>query len=607
MNTYLIDFETTFSSDHTLTRHSIEEYVRHPKFEVIGCGVECLETGEQTWHPSGPQLAGVLARLAIDSAFVAHHAQFDGFVLNHVFGAKPVFWYDTLSMARAVYPRFERHSLEFLAEVCGIGTPKTVPYNQFRGKTHAEIEAAPGLMETIGTGCLHDITLTKGLFDLLKPRIPQKELRLIDHVIRMFTEPRLAGDRVILQEALEAAVYEKERAPERVGATKEALVSDKKFASLLYGLGVEVPMKISPRTGKRAFALSKQDKSFLALKEHPDGQVRAIIEARLACKTSINETRAARLLSISGRGAIPVYLGYYRAHTGRFGGGDKCNLQNLPRDSKLRGALTAPVGYALVWGDLSQIECRITAYVAGALKLLKAFEEERDVYSEFGTSAFGCPVNKKDTPDLRFFSKEMVLGGGFGIGKDKVYDRLSLKASQLPTPIIVRREVTDQLHSAFRSEYHEIPQLWKDGDRALRALHTARPEDVQHVKFGRMTLELRGRKVMLPNGLHLDYEDLHMDNEGNLRCGGTKMWGGSFTENFVQALARIVITDAWLWLEEEAVPIVLQVHDELVGCVPLIDCIDAAAMLEVILTEPVEFLPGLPLACEVGWGNSYGK
>ena len=271
--------------------------------------------------------------------------------------------YDTLSMSRALYQHLPSHSLDKLVAHFNLGTPKTVPYNQFRGKTLAEID--PALMRTIGDGCLHDIELTHALFNLMLPQMPEPELELIDETIRLYTEPVLTGDVELLSEALTEAIVAREQKMHELGLTDKVLKSDAKFATLLRGCGIEPPTKVSPTTGRDTFAFAKSDLDFQALQEHPNERVRDLVEARIAAKTSIHETRAGRLLSTAERGTIPVYLKYYGAHTGRFSGGDKSNLQNLPRGSKLRSGLLAPNGYDLVWGDLAQIEFRLTAWLAG--------------------------------------------------------------------------------------------------------------------------------------------------------------------------------------------------------------------------------------------------
>jgi len=591
VKTYVLDLETTFSSEHTLRKMSIEEYVRHPKFEVIGCGVRnAADSGKAKWL-YGAYLTSWVREVAPNAKLICHHAQFDLFVLNHVYGVKPAFIYDTLSMTRAVYQTWAKHSLEACAATLALGAPKSVPYNEFRGLTRDEIEDKPGLMDTIADGCLHDVDLTHALFQHLLPFMPEKELELIDANVRLFTEPVLLGAVALLREAVNDAVAARTTKRDAMGLTDAVLRSDAKFATLLRGAGCTPPTKISPRTGKEAFAFAKGDEAFLALKEHPDERVRDLVEARIAVKTSIHETRAGRLLSVAQRGAIPVYLKYYGAHTGRFSGGDKCNLQNLPRGSKLRSGLLAPPECTLVWGDLSQIECRLTAWLSGCETLLGAFREGRDVYSEFGTAAFGAEVSKTVNPELRFFAKTTVLGAGYGLGKERFAHFLKIQGKQID------RMTSDLLIDKFREVYREIPQLWRALDNVLAMM--ARVPDGE-VMLGPCCVA--GKQILLPNGMWLDYTQQDFD----------KTWGGALTENLIQALARIVVTDAWLTVDHEFTNlpgsrVVLTVHDELVCCVPLEYRDEALTVLGAALTQPVRWAPDLPLACELYYGQRYDK
>jgi DNA polymerase family A len=624
MNLYVIDFESTFSSENTLTKHSIEEYVRHPKFEPIGLGIKSLSHGWTRWFPhdqasfwlathgEGVEGEGV--------AFIAHHAQFDGFILKHVYGFRPAFWFDTLSMSRAIYQHAPSHSLDSLAKMLNLGTPKTVPYNEFRNKTVAEIEAVPGLMAKIGNGCLHDIELTHKLFELLVSQMPEDELELIDETIRLYTEPVLVGDVPLLTEALTEAIVARESKMHELGLTGDVLKSDRKFATLLRGAGVEPPTKVSSaptKAGQSIFAFAKSDKAFTDLLEHPDERVRDIVEARIATKTSIHETRAGRLLTMAGRGSIPVYLKYYGAHTGRYAGGDKANLQNLPKDSKLRSSLLAPEGHVLVWGDLSQIELRLTAWLADCQSLLAAFSEGRDIYSEDGTAFFGMEVSKKVNPDLRFLSKETDLGCCFGMGPDKFHLRLQHKCREFGYPI-PEFELAKKLVKAFRRKYPQISdKLWGTFDEAIDEMGR-----VPDFELDYKCLRYEGKKVILPNDMWLDYSDLHWYREERKghkdygkegwRTGNVWFWGGSQTEHFAQSLDRVLMFLAMLEVRRafdtrSRGRIVHQVHDELICCVPLTDkqwCLD---MLGSALVTVPAWASSLPLAAELFSGLRYDK
>jgi len=103
---------------------------------------------------------------------------------------------------------------------------------------------------------------------------------------------------------------------------------------------------------------------------------------------------------------------FVTGNTGRFSGGDKLNLQNLPArgNTTLRRALKAPKGHKIISCDSAQIEARVVAYLAGQSDLVQAFREKRDVYSEFATEIYGRKITKEDKPE-RFVGKTCLASG----------------------------------------------------------------------------------------------------------------------------------------------------------------------------------------------------
>ena len=160
----------------------------------------------------------------------------------------------------------------------------------------------------------------------------------------------------------------------RVKHEKTKLTSNPQFAELLREYGIEPPTKISPTTGKETYAFAKSDEDFKKLQEHENPEIQAIVAARLGVRSTIEETRTQRFINIGNRGTLPIPLRYYAAHTGRWGGSDKINMQNLPRGSQLKKAMCAPDGYKFVDCDLSQIEARTLAWLAEEDDLVEAFD-----------------------------------------------------------------------------------------------------------------------------------------------------------------------------------------------------------------------------------------
>lgn len=383
-----LDFETYYADDYTLSKMTTEAYIRDPRFEVIGVGVKVGEVEKwmtaDEFHDWAPRLRGM--------AVLAHHAHFDGLILNHHFGVKPAFWFDTLSMARHVHGTEVGNSLKKLAEHYGVGVKgeevilaKNLRRNQFSAAQWTQY----------GNYCLNDCRLAEELLWKLSPAFSDTELWCIDATVRMFTEPTVLLDVPKLEAALQSELDKKAALLARAETMKEDLLSNQKFAQLLLDLGVEPPMKTSLKTGKEAFAFAKSDAGFKDLLEHERDEVRWLAEARVGIKSTINETRAARLLGMAKRGPAAIYLKHSGAHTHRWSGGDKSNFQNLRRGGALRGAVTAPDGFVIVACDSSQIEARGLAWLAGDAELLQAFREGRDVYSELASEIYGRHVDRK--------------------------------------------------------------------------------------------------------------------------------------------------------------------------------------------------------------------
>jgi len=413
MDIVTIDFETYYAKDFTLSKMTTEAYIRDDRFEVIGVSVK-VNDNPGDWYTGGDP-GGFLNSLDYtDKAILCHNTAFDGAILSWLYGIKPKFWFDTLSMAQPNHAVTVGGSLKNLVAKFHLGEKGTEVVDAF-GKRRKDF--TPAQMAAYGKYCINDSELTYKLFKKLKVGFPVSELMVIDQTIRMYTEPVLELDRFALERHLAEEKSRKQTLLNKLGngdpaAAKKVLMSNPKFAELLTQLGATVPMKISPTTGKETFAFAKTDLGLLDLMEHPNPAVAAVTEVRLGVKSTIEETRTQRLIDVSKRGPLPIMLKYYAAHTGRFGGGDKLNMQNLPArgNNVIRSAICAPQGYKVVACDSSQIEARMLAYIAGQADLVQAFREGRDVYSEFATKVFGYAVTKANKKE-RFVGKTCIAEG----------------------------------------------------------------------------------------------------------------------------------------------------------------------------------------------------
>ncbi len=421
MQTITLDFETYYDPLYSLSKITTEEYIRHELFEVVGVSVK-VNSGIPLWF-SGPKSAvkTFLDQFPWDDAVaIAHNAPFDMAILNWHFGIRPKRIACTLSMARALHGTEVGGSLAAMAEFYGLGKKGTEVVTAIN---KGRLDFTPAELERYGQYCSNDVELCYGLFHAMLPKLPMDELKLIDLTTRMFTEPVLELDQTVLTNHLASVQAKKAVLMAAVQTDKADLMSNPKLAELLISLGVTPPTKVSARTGKETWAFGKTDEDFKALLDHPDPRVQAIIAARLGVKSTLEETRTERFLDISTRGTMPVPLRYYAAHTGRWGGDDKINLQNLPRKSPLKKAIKAPEGFTFIDCDSSQIEARTLAWLAGQDDLVEFFERNNeeiaagvpkaemkfDPYKIMASGIYVVPVDEVDDPQ-RFVGKTTILG-----------------------------------------------------------------------------------------------------------------------------------------------------------------------------------------------------
>lgn len=616
MDIVTIDFETYYDSEYSLSKMTTEEYIRDERFEVVGVAIK-VNDKEVDWY-SGKDVAGFLNAIDYsDKAILCHNTVFDGAILSWHYGIKPKFWFDTLSMARPLHNMTVGGSLKALTTYYKLGQKGD---EVLRTLGMRRKDFTPEQLQAYAEYCMMDVDLTYKLFKTMAKGFPKEELLVIDQTIRMYTEPKLVLDPVVLDAHLAAIHERKEKLLAKLGGEEKAkkfLMSNNKFADLLRAFGVEPPMKTSPTTGKQTYAFAKNDTEFTSLLEHSNPAVQIVVEARLGTKSTIEETRTKRFLDISERGPLPIMLNYYGAHTGRFSGGDKVNLQNLPRGGALRKALAAPDGHVVVACDSSQIEARLVAYLAGQDDLVQSFREGRDVYSEFASDVYNKPVSKADKVE-RHVGKTCILGLGYGMGAAKFQHSLATGF------ISVKVEAHEAQHivTLYRNKYHRIQAFWNRCNHALNGLAAGESGDMcDLVKYD-------AEGIVLPNGLRIRYPALRRSTNGfeyindprvyrkfikERVMGGdapdltwTKLYGGKVVENITQAVARIVVSEQMAKIGRRY-PVALQVHDEIVCVVPEEQADACKDYMVAVMSTPPKWAPDLPVACEADVGPNYGE
>ena len=618
MQLVTLDFETFYEAGFSLTNLTTEEYIRDKRFQTIGVGIK-IDEAETHWY-TGDQVKEELDKIDWkNSVLLCHNTQFDGAILSFRYGIIPYLYLDTLCMARAIHGVDAGGSLAVLVERYNLGAKGTEVINA-KGKRLEDFTEAD--LKQYGEYCKNDVELTLKLFKVLQDNFNDNEIKLIDLTIRMYTEPVLEVDDALLQDRLDEVGEEKSAMlkglMEKLGCEDEEgvrkkLASNQQFAAILQEMGVVVPMKESPATGNQTFALAKGDTGFLELCEHPDVFIQELCRVRLGTKSTIEESRIERFIGIGARnkGKLPIPLKYYGAHTGRWAGSDKVNFQNLPsRDVKkkaLKNAVIPPEDHSIINSDSSQIEARILVWIAGQDDVVQWYAEGRDVYSEFASKVFDRTITKADKTE-RAVGKTCILGLGYGTGATKLQHTL-----KVATGLDIEEEECKRYVKVYREVNDKVIDLWTQCDNALGDI-ASWPKDKEPYYIGdHKVLLVTPKGIKLPNGLYIQYPELKWDTEEEKgkykyksRRGYISVWGGSVVENVIQALARIVIGEQMLKISEKYRP-VLTVHDSVVCVAPKAEVKEAVKYITDIMSTPPDWGTTLPIACEAGYGDSYGE
>jgi DNA polymerase len=616
MKKIFLDFETFYSREYTLKQLTPVEYIMHPNFEMLGCGV-IVENGTPKWMPQ-ERVVTWLRSLQEPYCAITHNALFDATILAWRYGIHPKILIDTMGMARALLAHKLKQSRVSLGNVLEYYhlESKLTTIKDMVGVNFAQLSGNAELYLRFVTYTLRDVRGCREIYNNLIDQFPAAELRVMDRLIRMVTQPQLVMNIDKMRDYYKDILSHKHDLITKLGYNKARYMSNNQFAELLQECDVDPPRKISPTTGKETWALAKNDQEFIALQDHFDPVVRELVEARLGLKSTIEETRTARFIEIARCQVIPwlpVPLKYSGAHTHRFSGDWRLNMQNLSaRKTKvLRSTIEAPPGYKILAVDASQIEARLVAWLAGQQNLLEQFRAGADVYSWFGSQVYGYPINKQSHPIERFNSKTIVLGLGFGMSANKLLFTLRHAAHEASIVAEYTLEQCQEWVSFYRGFFSDIPYLWRHAQGVLNYMiqHNVHYIPSSNMHIGPCYAD--EDSFSLPSGLKLYYKDLEFDGEeatyqyGSMR---RKIYGAKLIENIVQALDRQHVIEANMRIENRTgIKLAMQVHDENVY---VVNCAQLEEVKQIALEEmsrSPSWAPDIPLAAEAKTGDNYGE
>jgi DNA polymerase len=647
-----LDFETYYGRGYSLGRSDTNtiDYICDDKFKIQCVGVkvddEDVEIFREDEMAEFEQFLLDLTRSGEPIALVCHNTAFDGIILHHHFNWHPDYYVDTMSMSKGMFVGASASLKALSKRLWSADSGKRKGDELALSKDIYDLPRE--LMDIIANYCLQDVTLTYEAFKVMYEHFPEDELYLIHANIRMFCEPWLRVDTEIIQEEIEAQVTEKRAAYKKAGVPLTVLSSNQKFGIYLETRGYELPAKENAK-GEWIAALGQKDWEFLKfMAAHPE--LADVFAARKYAKSNIQESRARRFLSTAKKfnGFMPVPLKYYGAHTGRYSGGEALNLQNLPRyndkddtTGRLRRSLCAPDGYSVIVSDLSNIEARVLAWISGNTTLIDLYNQGGDPYLLMASLIYqfdyaeALEIRRKPTDDnpnpifdgkfrksQRDVGKVAVLGLGFGMGANKFWVTMNtgpMGMDPIPTTIDEAKHIV----GLYREANFPVVDYW---DRCDEIINQMLQGNVG-LKFG--PLEIHNNNIILPNNMALQYPNLCMkeDIKGHSfqyspelnQYGELKtrkyLWGGTLTENIVQALARIIITEQAIGIEKhlddtyglDQARLVHMVHDELIVVGPEQYAEDIYKSMIAIMSTPPSWALDLPLTSEGGWANNYIK
>lgn len=648
----VLDFETYFDEKYSMRggdQLSTVEFIRDNRFEATGLAwlvvpgqspfldyEHCTkwaegEAGVQTVIDHLKRTYGTDLRRCV---VVSHNARFDMSVLAHHYGLHPKWCIDTLGLARHWNSR-QKNSLDVLTKQYGL--PEKGNTADFKGLSFRPryTPAKPGTppkrrpaptdeqRAALGDYAVNDVKREWELFTLLLPKLsnPAGELWCMQHTLELFTRPMLRVDHDLAADLIRRMEHEVDSVCGAAGVSRKQAGGTIEFNALLADAlddaGDNLGVYLKPGKKGSVLAFAKDDYEREVLLAHKDDTVRRLCTARAAVKSWPAHIKRIQRIERQARandGVLPVPLTYCGAHTGRWSGGERINLQNLgSRGHALinatRNLLIAPPGHTLVIADASQIEARVLAWVADQKDLVTQFAEGREIYCRFASKVLGLPVRKPregGVPEIEAWHKWArnsigkigVLGCGYGMGPEKTvaYAKGAIDA-----------ETGEKIVSVYRAENRSIVSFWRSLEKAFSFTgRYKRPCSLPH------GLHLYSRSdcdvvIVLPGGRELKYHRVRVtpgkygpecEVFNPMKKSWGRVWGGHLTENVVQAVSRDILEEAVHFVEYSGHRVVHHIHDEVVLCVPEDAAPNALDTALMALRRVPEWGSGLPLDAE---------
>jgi DNA polymerase-1 len=229
----------------------------------------------------------------------------------------------------------------------------------------------------------------------------------------------------------------------------------------------------------------------------------------------------------------------HRTDTGRFSSSDP-NLQNIPRDDRLRALYVAEKGHSLIVADYDQIELRIMAMFSQDPVMMHIFQNDIDVHAGTASVILGKPVEEVTKEERTVYGKVPNFLMGYGGGPKRL-----VEASEGKITLERAQEVIEQYDAGY-----QVFTDWK-------------ATQIRLAKKRGFVETMGGRRRRLPE----------INADRSTREGWRKATGAErqAINAIIQGTAAEICKDAMITLDQrlgDQCKMLIQVHDELVVSVP---------------------------------------
>jgi hypothetical protein len=659
-----VDYETYFKKKQcSVQQLGPQAYCRHQDFYAYLVSIYSVNQDGTIISYVGPPELAPWAKIR-NKVWVAHNAAFDREVHRWCVGTWPRNvltnvrgWVDTAMLS--TYLRAGRTLKQAAEQLLGVEMAKTLR-DAMSGKHYRDL--APDDRQALCEYALKDAETTFKLWVKYHRQWPEMErwlgqhtLHLHDRGVRVDREKLEEGIREITTRRWHAvkeipwALDDEDDGDSDEDDDFEGIASNPKFVAHCRAHNVEPPTTTSAK--KEEFVVwRKQVGDF--------GKFADALILYRKCNRLLRLLETIKSRTHAGNGRMPVALKYAGAHTMRWSGDSGFNIQNLTKSDELgvdlRSIFVPSPGMKFCIVDLSQIEPRVLAWLAGDWDFLKLVATGMSPYEAHARVAMGWTGGKlkDEDPVLYALAKARVLALGYGAGWQKfitmatgyLVNPKTGKLDEVAFDAIFRAPVTQEQHDEFvgflewskakrgdtlLDEFDALPAqdqlVWVNAFAQVNAFRDSNPllsgkgKDGGPVGIWKSLMDalVGSRKDTLrvqgPNGYALEYYSIEFWGQqgwsAQVERGGhrKRMWAGILIENLCQMVARFVFAPGVRRLEEAGFPVIFTVHDEAVVEVPIDADKSVIRTVEGLLAQTPSWMPGLPVASEGKFANHYKK